>query len=83
VYIARCPGQLTFAVPELTCCVDIKLNAQVLLQLEPSSFTHLPLPWRSGMLKTAIRISLYSLAAIGVGIPLSAIAFIGLALIGF
>jgi hypothetical protein len=35
------------------------------------------------MLKTAIRISLYSLAAIGVGIPLSAIAFIGLALIGF
>jgi hypothetical protein len=44
VHIARCPGQLTFAVPELTCSVDIKLKAQVLLQLEPSSFTHLPLP---------------------------------------
>jgi len=35
------------------------------------------------MPKLVLRIFLYAMAAIGVGIPLSVIAFVGLALVGF
>jgi hypothetical protein len=38
---------------------------------------------RSAMPKLVLRILLYAMAAIGVGIPLSVIAFVGLALVGF
>jgi len=38
---------------------------------------------RSAMLKITLGIILYLLAAIAVGVPLSAVAFVGLALIGF
>jgi hypothetical protein len=38
---------------------------------------------RSAMPKLVLRILLYAMAAIGVGIPVSVIAFVGLALVGF
>jgi hypothetical protein len=38
---------------------------------------------RSAMPKLVLRILLYAMAAIGVGVPLTVIAFVGLALVGF
>ena len=35
------------------------------------------------MAKYGMKVLLYSFAAVGVGVPLSAIAFVGLALMGF
>jgi hypothetical protein len=35
------------------------------------------------MLRSTLRICFYIVAAVGVGVPLSAVAFVGLALLGF
>jgi hypothetical protein len=54
-----------------------------LLQYDAAALIDFPFPGGSIMLKASFKIVLYSFAAVSVGVPLFAVAFVGLALIGF
>jgi hypothetical protein len=53
------------------------------LQYVAAALIDFPFPGGSIMVKAGFKILLYSFAAVGVGVPLFAVTFAGLALIGF
>jgi hypothetical protein len=53
------------------------------LQYVATALIDFPFPGGSMMVKASFKILLYSFAAVGLGVPLFAVAFVGLALIGF
>jgi hypothetical protein len=53
------------------------------LQYVAAAFVDFPFPGGSIVLKAGFKILLYSFAAVSVDVPLFAVGFVGLALIGF